>query len=99
MPWSGPYYYRCVRINGQPRRQYIGTGLIGQLANQLDDAARERKALGKAQADLALAEAEAVEADLTMVNGLVDVLARAALVAAGFHRHHRGPWRRKREDK
>ena len=26
----------------------------------------------------------------------VETLARSALVAAGFHRHHRGEWRKKR---
>ena len=28
--------------------------------------------------------------------GLTDLLLFAALILAGFHRSHRGPWRRKR---
>ena len=97
MPWTGRYYYRSVRVNGKPRRQYVGSGLIGQLAAQMDAVERYRKDAGKAQADQARAVAEATDEDLVAVERLADVLARAALVAAGCHQHHRGQWRRKRE--
>jgi hypothetical protein len=97
MPWSGGYYYRSVRVNGRPRRQYVGGGLIGQLAAQMDAAEREQRKAEKDWAAEARAEAEWTDDDLRAVERLADALARAALVAAGCHRHHRGEWRRRRE--
>lgn len=88
-----------MRVNGQPRRPYVGTGLIGQLACQFDEAERQRKSLGAAQNHLDRAEVEGLDEDLLAVEQLADVLARAALVAAGFHQHDHGAWRRKRERK
>ncbi|HVK10512.1 MAG TPA: hypothetical protein VM597_17220 [Gemmataceae bacterium] len=99
MPWAGRYYYRSVPVNGRPRRQNVGPGLLGQLACQLDNAARERKALSIAHIRLARADAEAIDDDLLAIEDLADAVARAALVAAGFRRHKRGEWRRKREGK
>jgi hypothetical protein len=49
----------------------------------------ERQARARSQARLEAAEAASQE--------LADLLARAALVAAGYHRHDRGAWRRRRE--
>ena len=43
MPWTGRYYYRSVRINGKPRRQYVGYGKLGQLAEQLDVIGRDQR--------------------------------------------------------
>jgi hypothetical protein len=53
MPWSGRYYDRSVRVNGRPRRVYVGARLIGQLASQLDDVTREWRAMDRAQVELA----------------------------------------------
>ena len=64
---------------------------------EMELAARERKALGRSQAESARAAAEALDKDLDAVERLADVLTRAALVVAGFHQHDRGEWRRKRE--
>jgi hypothetical protein len=97
MPWDGRYYYRSVRVNGQPRRQYVGAGLIGQLASQMDDIDRERLQLRNAALELARHKAEALDDDMQAIERLADTIARAALVAAGYRQHHRGEWRRKRE--
>src|SRR4051794_26916386 len=99
MPWSGRYYYRSARVNGKPRREYVGSGLIGQLAAQLDAEKQEQREAERAQAAETRLEAEWNDEDLRAVERLAEVLARAALVAVGCHRHHRGEWRRKREGK
>src|SRR5689334_698966 len=99
MPWRGPYYYRSERVNGQPRQVYVGSGPLGQLAAQLDEAERERRKLGAAAAACERTEATALDADGRLVERLADALAKAALVVAGFRRHNRGQWRRKREPK
>ena len=99
MPWRGDYYYRSERVNGQPRQVYVGAGVIGQLAAQLDEAERERRRLQEAGADPDRVGAEAQDDGVRLVERLADGLARAALYAAGYRRHHRGEWRRKREAK
>ena len=40
---------------------------------------------------------KAIDADLKAVNERIDLAARAALLAAGFHLHKRGEWRKRRE--
>lgn len=97
MPWSGPYYYRTVRVNGKPRRRYVGSGVIGQLAAQTDALKRDQRKFEEDRAAGARMEAERLDQDLRAVEHLADALARATLVAAGCHQHHRGEWRRKRE--
>ncbi len=99
MPWVGRYYYRSERVNGQPRRRYVGTGVIGQLAARLDEAERERRALTQARVDLEREAADLLEDDVDAIDRLADVIARAVLVVAGCHQHHRGEWRRRRASK
>ena len=96
MPWSGPYYYRSVRVNGQPRREYVGAGPVAELAAQFD-------ALDRAQREAAREAQRAIEDELDEIDGplieldtLADALVRAALLAAGYRRHHRGEWRMSR---
>lgn len=96
MPWAGNYYYRSERVNGQPRRMYVGTGLAAQLAAQLDDIAREQQALDRAQAERLRAEAQELDDQVGRVDELAELLCRAAMLAAGYHRHHRGEWRKRR---
>jgi hypothetical protein len=73
--------------------------MIGQLAAQMDAAERDQRRAEKAQATEVRVEAEWHDEDLQAVERLADVLVRAALVAAGCRQHHRGEWRRKREDR
>jgi hypothetical protein len=101
-PWErrergGLYYTRSRRVNGQVVREYVGGGLLGQLAARLD--AEERR---KRQQELAAwkEERERIEALMAPVEELceaAEVIARAALLASGYHQHNRGEWRKRRE--
>ena len=97
MAWEarggGRYYYRVVRDGGRVRRLYLGNGPVAELAARDVELRRaERQARARSQARLESAEAASRElAELT------DLLAQVALVAAGYHRHDRGKWRRRRE--
>jgi hypothetical protein len=101
-PWErrergGLYYTRSRRVNGQVVREYVGGGLLGQLAARLD--AEEHR---KRQQELAAwkEERERIEALTAPVEELceaAEILARAALLASGYHRHNRGEWRKRRE--
>jgi hypothetical protein len=97
MGWERGYYYRVRKTNGRVVREYVGKGRIAALAARLDTAEREKRrqqaiALRHEKNDL-----EALDADLKALAEGCDLLARAALLAAGFHQHKRGEWRRRRE--
>ena len=96
MAWEkGRYYTRSRKVNGRVVREYIGGGEAGELAAKLDaikleERNRERE-LWRAEKE----EIEAVDNQLTEFCEMADMIARAAMVAAGFH-FHRGEWRRRR---
>ena len=101
-PWEkrergGLYYTRSRKVDGKVVRQYIGGGVLGQLAARMDAEERRRRE----QEDAAWKEEqERVDAFTAPVEELcesVEILARAALLAAGYHRHNRGEWRKRRE--
>jgi hypothetical protein len=95
------YYYTAERVGGRVVKHYIGSGRVAAIAAQLTATWRaertaerdaERAADRRARKELA-----DLDAALAPLDELADLLARAALLAAGFHRHHRGEWRRRRE--
>ena len=101
-PWErrergGPYYTRSRREGGRVVREYIGGGVLGEIAALEDEYERRRR---QEEAALWKEERQRLD-DLTApVEELceaAEVLAHAALVAAGFRRHNRGEWRKRRE--
>jgi hypothetical protein len=92
-----PYLYRSVRKGGRVTSEYVICGesalLIAAIeADDLDiknakrqDARDERK------------RADDIERALDDLAEHARDLAREALNAAGYHRHHRGEWRKRRE--
>jgi hypothetical protein len=98
MGWDkgGRYYTRSRRESGRVVREYVGGGVVGQLAAQLDAIERQKReterAILRAEAD----ELAALDAPLAELNELADLFARAALAAAGYAQHHRGEWRKRR---
>src|SRR6516162_8465430 len=90
------YYYRHRRDAGRPRTVYVGAA--GSPAAELAAAADDLRRLGR---EVAAREHQAeqarhrdAEAPLRALCERTDVLTRAALLVSGFHRHHRGQWRR-----
>ena len=95
---GGLYYTRSRKIKGRVVREYVGGGLAGQLAATIDAAHRaERQAREKALRDERDC-LEAADAQVVMLCGVVEALVRETLIQAGYHQHHRGEWRRKREE-
>lgn len=93
---GGRYYTRSRREGGRIVREYIGTGYVAELAAQLDELDRERREWERIEQRIARSEAEIQEAPIKALHDDVELLARGALLAAGYHRHHGGEWRRKR---
>jgi hypothetical protein len=96
MGWDkdGRYYTRSRRENGRVVREYVGGGTVGELAAQLDALDREQREVQRAAARAEREAVAALDGPLIELNDLADLLVRAALVAAGYHQHHRGDWRK-----
>jgi hypothetical protein len=97
MGWERGYYYRVRKVNGRVVREYFGSGEVAELVARTDAlkrGRRQREALKKRQEK---DELKALDDDLKAVNERIDLAARAALLAAGFHLHKRGECRRRRE--
>jgi hypothetical protein len=100
-PWErrergGLYYTRSKKVNGRVVREYVGGGILGEVSARMDADERRQRA---EEASLWREERERLEA----VDGLTEelyeaaeVLTKAALMAAGYHQHKRGEWRKRR---
>ena len=90
------YFYTAERVNGRVVKRYVGGGAVAELAARMDAVQREIAATAAEDNRLARADADAVADALAPLDALADALTDAVLIAAGFHRHRRGPWRKRR---
>jgi hypothetical protein len=89
------YYYRSVRSGERVKKEYVGGGLLGQVAAKLDERERLRR---KEEVACWRVERERLEESAAFLQELTEaaeVLVRAHLLASGCHRH-KGQWRRRR---
>jgi hypothetical protein len=97
MAWdTGRYYTRSKKVNGRVVREYVGTGRVAELAVRLDAIERKKRETERAEVRALRAELDALDAPLNALNDLAELVARAALTAAGFRQHKRGEWRKRR---
>jgi hypothetical protein len=91
------YYYRSRKIEGRVVNEYVGGGQAGMLAAREDESRRRTREAEQValQADRDAFEAAAAAHDAFARSA--DALMTAALVAAGYHRHDRGQWRKRRD--
>jgi len=90
------YYYTAERVNSRVVKTYVGSGPAAECAALLRAEARAEAAAEREAREREVAELAALGAALAPLDELADALTAAALVAAGYHRHHRGPWRKRR---
>ena len=96
MGWErGRYYTRSRKVDGRVIREYVGGGAAGALAAHQDAVKRERREQERERWRSEKEEIEAFDDAIDEVCQEVDLIARAAIIAAGYH-HHRGEWRRRR---
>ena len=81
------YYYQSEREDGRVRKRYIGAGEVAEMIAHADETIRRTRAERRERARTELEEAELHQA--------AEILARAQMVAAGYHRR-KGEWRRRR---
>lgn len=98
MGWDkgGRYYTRSRRVNGRVFREYVGGGEVGRLVARVDARDRAKRLAARTRERAARAELARTDQPLLELGDLAGLLAHAALLAAGFHQHHRGEWRKTR---
>ncbi len=90
------YYYQSERDeDGKVRKKYIGTKEIAELVAHADETRRQAQAARRAKEREELERMEALATSVLALDEAVTILARAHLVAAGYHRY-KGEWRRGR---
>lgn len=90
------YYYRATRRGKRVVKTYIGTGPAAEAAARADAERRAARAAER-QAEQQVREAHAMAVEQVVAFGCqVNSLMEAELLAAGYHRHCRGPWRKRR---
>ena len=103
MPWeqrgNQTYYYRSRKIAGRVVKEYVGGGLVGALAAREDEERRRKRDAQRAALQADRDAFEAAEAAYDAFAWAADALMSAALVAAGYHRHDRGQWRKRHASK
>jgi hypothetical protein len=96
---GGLYYTRSRKVGGRVVREYVGGGILGHIAALQDAQERRRRVEEAAWWKEEREGLEALVAPVEQLCEATEILYRAALLSAGFRRHQRGEWRRKREPK
>ena len=90
------YYTRSRREGRRVVREYVGTGLLAELAAELDQEERAERRQQTAALNAERDRLATLGAPTAALCDLADGLAAGALLLAGYRRHHRGEWRRQR---
>jgi hypothetical protein len=93
---QGRYYTRSRKVNGRVIREYVGTGLVAELAAEQDAEVRAQRLAARERLQHEATRWASAAAPLNELSQVLDGLTAAALIAAGYHRHHRGAWRKRR---
>ena len=93
----GPYYTRSSRVNGRIVREYVGKGLMGELASAMDERDRTVQQAKSEALKTQTTELDRIEEMLVAVCSTADEITILSLQSAGYHRHHRGEWRKRRK--
>jgi hypothetical protein len=93
---SRRYYTRSRRVSGKVKRTYIGIGPEAELAATMDKArCSQRKATTDAQRAM-IARLEELGNLTHDLDEHLRILVEAVMLAAGYHRHDRGQWQKRR---
>lgn len=87
------YFYRSRRVGRRVVREYFGRGPLAELAAHLMDRLRRARAVHDQKA----ARLDDADAQFRLLHDRLDRAAEAHLLVAGYHRHDRGRWRKRRD--
>ncbi len=88
-------YTRSRREGGRVVREYVGSGEIAELLAHADETRRRVRDLERTRGRAEVERLEALAAPARELDEAAEVLVRAHLLAAGWHRH-KGEWRMRR---
>ena len=89
------YYYRAQRVGGRVVKEYVPP-LVADVVALIDADDRERRAADAAARKAVCDAQDALAAEVEALCRFADAVTRGALLAAGYHRHNRGEWRKRR---
>ncbi|HET6456539.1 MAG TPA: hypothetical protein VFI02_19210 [Armatimonadota bacterium] len=92
----GPYYTRSRRVNGRIIREYVGKGYMGELASAMDEIDRTEQQAKAEALRTQIGQLDRIEEMVEAVYSTADEITVSSLESAGYHRHHRGEWRKRR---
>ena len=99
MAWErrgvGLYYYSSTRRDGKVVKAYHGQGLVGRLAADAFDRARQRRADRASALAAERARLAPIEEAMAALDRACRLMTRASLVAGGYYESC-GHWRRRR---
>jgi hypothetical protein len=96
MPWDRGYYNSAWKVDGRVVRAYWDGGLAGEIGALADEDDRAERAAARSASRARMAELDDLEAEVAAADRALEL---AALAAAGYRRHKRGEWRKKRGPK
>ncbi len=89
------YYYRKERDGSRVKSVYVGRGEIAQMVSQIQSSSPLLERIARNIRSPEIAKMKKSDAAIEQVTHLIQLVTQAALLAEGFHTHHR-QWRRKR---
>ena len=95
-PWGGTYYYRSRREGKRVVKEYVGAGPAAELLAAVEEREREWHQVEADRRRAEMARMDAADAEVDDLCRRVELLVRATLLGAGYHRHDRGEWRKRR---
>jgi hypothetical protein len=103
-PWEkrergGLYYTRSRKVGDRVVREYVGTGPLAKLAAEMDALERRQREKEAEAWQVERKRLEALDEPTEELCEATELLARATLLASGYHQHKRGEWRQRRETK
>lgn len=90
------YYYRSRREAGRVVTDYLGAGMFGQLAAELDEAERAERREERSRCQQQVEFDSRQDQNVCVVTDAIRALTDAVLVCSSHHTH-RGQWRKLRE--
>ena len=92
---SGQYYYRKKRVNGRVVSEYVGSGILAEATQMLDQIEKEKTDLEKIEQQIEREQAAAMDQAIDQNLESIGELINNILIGHGYHKV-KGEWRKKR---
>ena len=90
------YYLPAIRELRRLVKQHLGLDETAKMQATIDDVNRKARRAAQAAWQKEKKRIDELEEGVQQLDQLADMLARLALIHAGYHQHDRGQWRKRR---